>query len=494
MNTLVVAIVAVCAIVRLILTAQIPLTEDEAYYWQWSHHLAAGYIDHPPAVAWVIAAFAPLGSPAFVRLGFVLCGIVAGLALADAARTLARRNAVDAQRAALATICAFSFAPVTWLSFGTAMPDGPYLASWSVALWAAARVDESARRRDMVILGLALGAALLSRAFGFALLAGIMGWSLLPAQRCLWRRGLLLSFAIVALLYTPFVLWNSTHEWATFTFSLHQRHELHALRLSQLWPLAYGAILMYSPGLWFAAIWALTGLWFVKEPLVAWTAVPLAAVLTALASFETVEQHWYLGVYASLCVGMGLWYARARPFWRRFWEQLAITPALALLVVGLTAAAAPERTYTAVRDLTHLTVRNDGPFEIYAYRMLARDVAELAAHYDAGVMTTSYGLAAELDYHRGLVPVVIGDDNLGRESRRWPATPRKGRMIVVERVPLSESPMLQGLLPRSCKRLTPAPVLQYRFAGAPARSFYTTYCIGISSREIAALRAIPSSH
>jgi hypothetical protein len=374
------------------------------------------------------------------------------------------------------------------------MPDGPYLAAWCVALWAAVRVDESARRRDMIALGLALGIALLSRAFGFALLAGVLGWSLLPAQRHLWRSGLWLSFGIAALVYAPFVIWNVTHEWANLSFSLYQRNEVHAPRLSQLWPLAYGAILMYSPGLWLAAICTLAGLWVFREPLVAWTAFPLAIVLTALASFETVEQHWYLGVYTSLCVAMGLCYARTRPCWRRVWERFAIVPALGMLLIGVTAAAAPAQIYAAVRGLTHLTLRNDGPFEVYVYRLLAGDIAALTAHSDVGVMTTSYGLAAELNYHRGIVPVVIGNDYRGRESRRWPLTAAEDRMIVVERAPLSASPSLERLLARSCRQLTPGPVLHYRFADAPARSFYTTFCIGIGPREIVALRAMPPSH
>jgi hypothetical protein len=492
-NRIVVAIVVCCAIVRLVLTIQVPLTEDEAYYVQWSRHLAAGYIDHPPAVAWLIALFVPPFSPVFVRLGFVICGIVAGLALADTARILARRNNVDPDRAALATVCTFSLAPVTWFSFATAMPDGPYLAFWCVALWAAARVEQFTRPRDMLVLGLALAGALLSRAFGFAILAGIFGWSLLPAQRRLWKGGLWLTFAVVTLLYAPFVSWNATHDWANFAFSIPERNEVHALRLWQYWPLVYGATLMYSPGLWFAALCALIASAKQREPLIASTAVPLAVLLTVLAMFETVEQHWYLGAYASLCVGMGLGYAQLRPFWRRLWARVTIVPALGLLVLGTTAASAPEHAYATVRRLTHVTVRNDGPFEVYAYRTLARDVAALTVHARSGVMTTSYGLAAELDYHRGLGPVVIGDDYRGRESRRWPLRTQPQTMLIIERGPLGENPSLAQALVGACKRLAPGPVLRYRFGGAPARSFYTTYCIGIQAADIAALRAMSSS-
>src|SRR3954468_9133984 len=43
-------------LVRLVVAATTPLTFDEAYYWMWSKHLAGGYYDHPPAVAFVIRA------------------------------------------------------------------------------------------------------------------------------------------------------------------------------------------------------------------------------------------------------------------------------------------------------------------------------------------------------------------------------------------------------------------------------------------------------
>src|SRR3984893_7201642 len=39
---------------RLVAAAFTPLTFDEAYYWMWSKHLAGGYYDPPPMVAFVI--------------------------------------------------------------------------------------------------------------------------------------------------------------------------------------------------------------------------------------------------------------------------------------------------------------------------------------------------------------------------------------------------------------------------------------------------------
>src|SRR5215467_4130666 len=48
--------VAALVALRLVAAAFTPLTFDEAYYWMWSKHLAGGYYDHPPMVAFVIRA------------------------------------------------------------------------------------------------------------------------------------------------------------------------------------------------------------------------------------------------------------------------------------------------------------------------------------------------------------------------------------------------------------------------------------------------------
>ena len=41
-------------LLRAVVAFALPLTGDEAYYWEWSRRLAFGYVDHPPAAAWTI--------------------------------------------------------------------------------------------------------------------------------------------------------------------------------------------------------------------------------------------------------------------------------------------------------------------------------------------------------------------------------------------------------------------------------------------------------
>ena len=66
-------------VVRAVFAALLPLSADEAYYWLWSKHLAAGYFDHPPAIAWLIRAGTALfgDTPFGVRFAGVLLSLPA---------------------------------------------------------------------------------------------------------------------------------------------------------------------------------------------------------------------------------------------------------------------------------------------------------------------------------------------------------------------------------------------------------------------------------
>ena len=74
-------LLAIVALMLLRLAAAwlLPLSADEAYYWLWSRHLAAGYFDHPPAIAFVIrSGTLVLGeTPLGLRLAPFLLSLIA---------------------------------------------------------------------------------------------------------------------------------------------------------------------------------------------------------------------------------------------------------------------------------------------------------------------------------------------------------------------------------------------------------------------------------
>ncbi|MBD5633641.1 MAG: glycosyltransferase family 39 protein, partial [Candidatus Eremiobacteraeota bacterium] len=239
------SIVALVTLLRAIAAAKVPLTGDEAYYWEWAKHLALGYADHPPMVAYLIRPFAwGTQNPIWIRLGFLICGVVGTLAAAGAAKRIA-----GDERAGMITALAMMLTPMLSVGFVIATPDGPLMAAWACSLYFAVRVAQLRLRRDFVFLGIALAFALLSKMFAFALVAGIVAWSLAASRRSLWRSGLWLTFVVVAILYTPFVIWNAHNAWVTFTFAFAQRHVAEPKLLRPLFYLVSSSG-PYSPGLW----------------------------------------------------------------------------------------------------------------------------------------------------------------------------------------------------------------------------------------------------
>src|ERR1700733_2156302 len=84
------SIIAVVTAMRAVAAFNVPLIGDEGYYWEWARHLALGYADHPPGVAYTIFAFSWLGTNPFaVRAGFIVCGVVATLFASKTATRLA---------------------------------------------------------------------------------------------------------------------------------------------------------------------------------------------------------------------------------------------------------------------------------------------------------------------------------------------------------------------------------------------------------------------
>jgi 4-amino-4-deoxy-L-arabinose transferase-like glycosyltransferase len=125
-------LLAAAAAVRLLVAAFVPLVPDEAYYWEWSRHLAAGYFDHPPVIAWLIRAGTLIGgaTPFGVRAGPIVAGWVGTCAAASLASRLGGPQAAW-RLAVLLTVV-----PLAGVGLILATPDAPLLTGSAVMLWA----------------------------------------------------------------------------------------------------------------------------------------------------------------------------------------------------------------------------------------------------------------------------------------------------------------------------------------------------------------------
>jgi 4-amino-4-deoxy-L-arabinose transferase-like glycosyltransferase len=196
----------------LLAAAFIPLTEDEAYYRLWAEHLSAGYFDHPPMVAWWIAAGRSLvGDTALgARLVSVFATTLASFVIIDIGRTLGFSDQAS-ERAGLwynATI-------LVALGGAVITPDAPATFFWTLTLWAVARAWRSKAGAWWIGAGAAAGLACLSKYSALFIGPGILLWLLCSqdGRRKLRRPWPWLALVVAVAAFSPNLIWNAGHHW-----------------------------------------------------------------------------------------------------------------------------------------------------------------------------------------------------------------------------------------------------------------------------------------
>lgn len=197
------------------------LLPEEAYYWNYAQHPALGYLDHPPMVAWLIAAGTALfgDTELGVRIGAFLCWFVAaGFCFALARNLYGKGTALTA--AMLTAVLPFFFV----FGFFTT-PDAPLTACWAGALFFLERALSGGRARAWWGAGLCIGLGMLAKYTIALLVPATLAFILLdrPSRRWLRRPEPYLAVILAGLLFSPVIVWNLRNEWASFLFqSVHR--------------------------------------------------------------------------------------------------------------------------------------------------------------------------------------------------------------------------------------------------------------------------------
>lgn len=221
MRSKVMLLVAAIVLLRLVYLATPELMPEEAYYWNYSQHPSPGYLDHPPMVAWLIGAGTALfGKTEFgVRFGTFCCWLVAAWFGMGLARELFGKQAAIGVLLLLASLPFF---------FGIgliATPDAPLVACWAGTLFFLRRALLDMRRSAWYGVGLCLGLGLLSK-YSIALLvpSAVLFVLFDPKSRdWLKRPEPYVALGMAALLFSPVIYWNATHEWVSFAFQTSRR-------------------------------------------------------------------------------------------------------------------------------------------------------------------------------------------------------------------------------------------------------------------------------
>lgn len=403
-----VALVLGLTALRLAVAAGAGPSDDEAYYRLWSLAPAWGYLDHPPMVAWWMAAGRWLAGDTLLGLR-----LLAPLALLAGSWPLWRTaRLLHGPRVAARALLFFHLLPLIAVGGVVMTPDVPAVFFWGLALWTLAEYAAGRDARWFLATGLCCGLGLLSKYALAGFGAGLLLWlATLPALRPAFRAAWLwLGGLLALLLFLPVVLWNAAHGQASFALQLGRLVRWEGLEARFLAEFLGGQLLLLGPlllpflALGAAAAWRgwRRGDGLAALPLV--TSLPLAAVLLLHALHERVLGQWPAPLYpaAALLAALGVERLPAlAPTARRWLRPLARAVAPAGLAVALLLYG-----YAAL-PLGPLPLR-EPTWQMRGWPPLAEAVAGAAGAAGAAwIATPTYALTGQLSLALPAGPPVL---------------------------------------------------------------------------------------
>ncbi len=304
MRRQIILLIAITTALRLAFGCAIGLGVDESYMVSAGRVLTFGYFDHPPAAWWLSWAASHLAgseAPVIVRLPFVMLFALTTWLMAKLG------SAVAGPRAGFWAAMTLNLSPVFGItSGGWVLPDGPLdCALTGAALCLIHALPARGRTVYWYAAGACAGLALFSKYSAVLTIGGAFLFLIANRDNRHWlaRREPYLAAAIALLVFSPVIIWNFTHDWASFAF---QGARAGGFQFHPAAPLTtvLGESLFILP--WFCLPMLVLGCqafrlgW--REQLLAWLAAPPIVVFTLISAWSSqrVLFHWAAPGYLML--------------------------------------------------------------------------------------------------------------------------------------------------------------------------------------------------
>jgi 4-amino-4-deoxy-L-arabinose transferase-like glycosyltransferase len=424
--------IAVLLLLRAVMAGLLPLSADEAYYWLWSKHLAAGYFDHPPMIAWAIRGGTALfgDTPFGVRF--------AGVVLSLPATWFVWRSAAlflkDEDRAALAALF-FNLTLMISVEMLAATPDMASIVTCAAMVWCLARIQQSGDGRFWLAYGIAAGLSLLSKYSALFVGLGTLVWLIADPRARKWFLSPWLWFgaAFALAIFLPNLLWQAQHHWMTFAFqfgrvggghlTLRYLGEFFAAQAGLATPLVF---VLMAMGLWRASR---RGSDLLVLAVLVWVAL---AYFIEHALHDRVQGNWPCFLYPALAI---LAADAFRIDGKGRWLSFAAAP-LAMLLLLLVYAQAQFAVIPLKKDpLARVLGRNFQPVSAVAAAMQK-------AHLADAILTTDYETTAWLRW-AGLTVIQVNEPQRYPEAPAAPAALLNGRLLYLVELRRDQHPLVQ---------------------------------------------------
>ncbi len=199
----------------------VDLSPQEAYYWNYAVHPALSYFDHPPMVAWVIRAgqFFLDKNELGVRIGGFFLSLFSTWLL------YALGKSWFSGKAGLWAALLFQLLPLYFVYGLLITPDAPLTFFWLLTLYFISIAVRYDRSWAWCAAGAALGLCMLSKYTAVFLVPSTLLFLIFDGRYRQWlmRKEPYLALLIAAAFFTPVILWNVEHDWASFGFQVGDR-------------------------------------------------------------------------------------------------------------------------------------------------------------------------------------------------------------------------------------------------------------------------------
>jgi dolichol-phosphate mannosyltransferase len=209
-------------LLRFASAAVMDLSPQETYYWNYSIHPDLSYLDHPPMVAWVIRAGTLLlgKSEIGVRIGGLWLVVVSTWLIYALGRLWFSR------RAGLWAALLFHVIPAYFIYGGVIItPNAPLICFWLLTIYLVSIAVLKDRPSAWYSAGAALGFAMLSKYTALFLVPSVLLFLIAHRSHRKWllRKEPYLAFFLSLVIFSPVILWNYQHQWASFAFQFNRR-------------------------------------------------------------------------------------------------------------------------------------------------------------------------------------------------------------------------------------------------------------------------------
>lgn len=421
--------------IRIALMTFAPVLPEEAYHWNFARHLDWSYYDHPPVIAWSIAAGRLLfgDNQVGIRAVTLLYSVGTTILLARMAKRF------YGEAAAVWTVILFTLMPVAMLSSEAGFPDSPLLFFWTLAMSLTWRAIDGEDGRRWLPTGAALGAAMLSKYTAVLLVPGVLLYLLCSKRDRRWLATpwpYLAGFMALGV-FGPAIYWNWKHEWVSFLYQSQGRMDeargtpgrpgrFLLNQLLGIFPLTFPVML--------ATVARLTRTSRPEEHFLRACALPFFLIFLIVSFARPVHLLWPLPAYMSVVLVMAAFLSEAVGAIARFYGR-ARTALIALSAAGLVAGGIHLWLFIPGINPMH------GPYGWKEVAERARQVKSTlpeSAFYLA--LGRKYTVASQLAYQLNLPNDVHGDNLIGESAQQYEfwsdAASLKGRdaVIVIEGV------------------------------------------------------------